>query len=218
MIKTPPFGGVFFAPVLGDEKCSLYLFFVMGYAACMRPLLFIVFICLSVSLSAAPKVYKKVNPDGSVEYSDIPYDAEAEPIKLKPLQSITLPPIPKTSPGNATPAPAKAFKYESINILSPKDDEGIRSNNGDFTARGELTPTLQREQEHHIQWLLDGKEVPGANSLTLSLKNLDRGTHQLQLRVVNFDGKVEIETATISFHILRVALGGGSPSVAPAAP
>ncbi len=208
----PPIGGVFFAPVLGDEKSSLYLFFLLGYAACMRPLLFIIFISLSFSLSAAPKIYKKVNPDGSVEYSDIPYDAEAEPIKLKPLQSITLPPIPKTSPGKTTPAPAKALKYESINILSPKDDEGIRSNNGDFTAKGQLTPSLQSDQEHHIQWLLDGKEVPAANGLTLSLKNLDRGTHQLQLRVVNFDGKVEIETSTISFHILRVAGGGATPA------
>ncbi len=171
----------------------------------MRFFYLLLLISLSFS-SPAAKVYKKVNPDGSVEYSDVPQDEAAEPIKLKPIQSITLPPLPKTS---AAPAPApKPFRYESIRIVSPKDDEGIRSNNGDFTARGELKPGLQSEQEHHIQWLLDGKVVSGADSLTLNLKNLDRGTHQLQLRVVNFDGKVEIETPSISFHILRVALGG----------
>jgi len=167
----------------------------------MRLLIFILFISLSFSTSAA-KVYKKVNPDGSVEYSDIPQNEADEPIKLKPVQTITLPPLPKTS--SSTPKPT-VVKYESISIISPKDDEGIRSNNGDFIAKGELIPGLQRDQEHHIQWLLDGKDVPAAKSLTLSLKNLDRGTHQLQLRVLNFDGEVEIETPTISFHILRVA-------------
>ena len=168
----------------------------------MQPLLFILFISLSFSASAA-KVYKKVNPDGSVEYSDTPQNEADEPIKLKPVQTITLPPLPTASPPKSVKP--KAFKYERISIVSPKDDEGIRSNNGDFTAKGELIPGLQRDQEHHIQWLLDGKDVPGANGLTLNLKNLDRGTHQLQLRVINFDGKAEIETPTISFHILRVA-------------
>ncbi len=189
------------------RRTSLVSLDTLGYAACMRLLLFILFISLSFS-SSAGKVYKKVNPDGSVEYSDVPQDATSEPIKLKPIQSITLPPLPKTTASPSSAPTVKPFKYENINITSPKDDEGIRSNNGDFTASGSLTPGLQSDQEHHIQWLLDGKPVPGASSLTLSLKNLDRGTHQLQLRVVNFSGKAEIETSTISFHILRVAGGG----------
>jgi len=174
----------------------------------MRQILFILFISLSLSLSAASKVYKKVNPDGSVEYSDVPQDETAEPIKLKPLQSISLPPLVPAPVSQSTAATAKPFKYESIRILSPQDDEGIRSNNGDFTAKGELLPPLQPDLEHHLQWLLDGKEVPNANGLTLNLKNVDRGTHQLQLRVIDFDGKVAIETPVISFHILRVSLGG----------
>ncbi len=178
----------------------------------MRLLIFILFISLSFSASAAAKVYKKVNPDGSVEYSDRPQDEADEPIKLKPVQTITLPPIPKTTASPPSAATTKPFKYETISITAPKDDEGIRSNNGDFVARGDLSPRLQSDQEHHIQWLLDGREVPGATGLTLSLKNLDRGTHQLQLRVVNFDGGVEIQTPTISFHILRVAGGGGVPA------
>jgi len=172
----------------------------------MRQILFILFISLSLSLSAASKVYKKVNPDGSVEYSDVPQDETARPIKLKPLQSISLPPLPAAT-SKPAPAPAKPFKYESIRITSPQDDEGIRSNNGDFTAKGELSPSLQPDLEHRIQWLLDGKELPDANGLILNLKNVDRGTHQLQLRVIDFDGKAVIESPTISFHILRVGLG-----------
>jgi len=181
----------------------------------MRPLLLILFISLSLSAVAAPKVYKKVNPDGSVEYSDVPQDETAEPIKLKPLQSITLPPLPATSSQPAPVEKEKPFKYKSIRIISPQDDEPIRSNNGDFTANAELTPGLQSDLEHHLQWFMDGKALPGANSLTLNLKNVDRGTHQLQLRVIDFDNRTVIETPSISFHILRVSLGGEN-SYAPA--
>ncbi|VAX13265.1 hypothetical protein MNBD_GAMMA24-1116 [hydrothermal vent metagenome] len=172
----------------------------------MRRILFILFISLSLSLVAATKVYKKVNPDGSVAYSDVPFAEGGEVIKLKPLPTVSLPPLtPNAQPAPA--APAKPFQYESVRILFPADDEAIRSNNGNISFRGEIKPGLQSNLEHHIEWLLDGKPIPGASGLNPNLKNLDRGTHQLQLRVVNFDGKAVIQTPVISFHILRVRLG-----------
>ncbi len=183
----------------------------------MRQILFILLISLSLSLFAATKIYKKVNSDGSVEYSDVPFDAEAKPLKLKPLPSINLKPLAPASP--PPPVPVKPFQYESIRIVSPRNDEALRSNNGNLSIRGELIPSLQSKLEHHLQWLLDAKAVPGANSLNLDLKNLDRGTHQLQLRVLNADGEAVIQTPVISFHILRVALGAGNTlAPSPAAP
>lgn len=170
----------------------------------MRFFVFFLILGLSFCVSAAT-VYKKVNPDGSVEYSDVPPDDSAKPMKLKPIQSITLPKPPPASP--PPPPEPKPFQYESIRILSPADDEAIRSNNGDFSARAELKPGLREEQEHRLEWLLDGKPVANARGLTLSLKNMDRGTHKLQLRVADFNGKTVIQTPVITFHILRVALG-----------
>ncbi|HEB56233.1 MAG TPA: DUF4124 domain-containing protein [Gammaproteobacteria bacterium] len=179
----------------------------------MRQILFILFISLSLSLYAATKVYKKVNPDGSVEYSDVPFAEGGKAIKLKPLPTVSLPPLaPARLP---PPAPVKPFQYESIRILSPRNDEAIRSNNGNLSIKGELIPGLQSKRKHHIEWLLDGKIVPGANGLNLNLKNLDRGTHQLQLRVLNANHEAMIQTPVISFHILRVALGAEN-TLAPA--
>ncbi len=173
----------------------------------MRQIVFILFISLSLSLFAATKVYKKVNPDGSVEYSDVPFAEGGKPLKLKPLPSVSFTPLAPPRTHSAPAAPAKPFQYESIRILSPQDDEAIRSNNGNLSLRGELRPGLQSNLEHHLEWLLDGKVMPGVSSLNPSLKNLDRGTHQLQLRVVNFKGEAVIQSPTISFHILRVRLG-----------
>ncbi len=180
----------------------------------MRPILFILFISLSLSLFAASKIYKKVNPDGSVEYSDVPLVPGAKPIKLKPLPTVKLTPVAVPTHPSAS-APVKPFRYESIRILSPQADEAIRSNNGNLSIKGELTPSLQSNLKHHLQWRMDGKILPGANSLNLNLKNLDRGTHKLQLRVLNANGKIMIRTPTISFHILRVALGAGNTLARP---
>lgn len=183
----------------------------------MRQILFIVLVSLSFSLFAASKIYKKIDPDGSVEYSDVPFDAGSKPIKLKPLPTVNLtPPGPALSP---SPAPARPFQYKSIRIISPLADEAIRTNNGNISVKAELKPPLQSRLKHHIQWQLDGKIMTGANSLKLNLKNLDRGTHRLQLRVINSHDETVIRTTTISFHILRVALGAGNtlarPPVAP---
>ncbi|HEB85611.1 MAG TPA: DUF4124 domain-containing protein [Gammaproteobacteria bacterium] len=199
-----------------NEKYFLYLYFILGYAERMRPILFILFISLSLSLFAASKIYKKVNPDGSVEYSDVPLVPGAKPIKLKPLPTVNMTPVAPAHPRSSSHAPAtKPFRYESIRILSPQADEAIRSNNGNLRIKGELTPSLQSNLKHHLQWQMDGKILAGANSLNLNLKNLDRGTHKLQLRVLNANGKVVIRTPTISFHILRVALGAGNTLARP---
>lgn len=174
----------------------------------MRQILFILLVSLSLSLFAATKIYKKVNPDGSVAFSDVPFAVGGKPIKLKPLPSVKLGPVPVgTHSAPAASTRPKPFQYKTIRIVSPLDNEAIRSNNGDLSVSGELKPGLQSNRKHHIQWLLDGKTISGANSLKLNLKNVARGTHRLQLNVVNTKGNALIQSPTISFHILRVRLG-----------
>lgn len=173
----------------------------------MRQILFIVLISFSLSLFAAGKIYKKVNPDGSVEFSDMPFATGGKAIKLKLVPSVKLKSLTPMAHSASTAPAKKPFRYDSIRILSPLDNEAIRSNNGNLSISGELTPGLQSNLKHHIQWLLDGKSIPGASSLRLNLKNVSRGTHQLQLRVLDILGEVVIRSPTISFHLLRVRLG-----------
>lgn len=165
--------------------------------------IFIYMLCFGLFSTANAAVYKKVNPDGSVEYTDVPQ---------KDVDEMTLEPIP-TIPAFKLPPPAPAKKktqakedvdhYVELSITSPEDDEGIRSNSGEITAQANLVPPLRLEQEHRIEWWLDGNKVEAATSLVLKLENVDRGTHRLQIRVVDFEKKTLIESKTIRFHVFR---------------
>ena len=78
--------------------------------------------------------------------------------------------------------------YTDAVIVSPANDTAVRNNAGNLTVRGQVSPKLA--SGHRVQLLLDG--VPqGAPRRTLefSLENIDRGTHHLQVRIVDSGGQ-----------------------------
>ena len=56
---------------------------------------------------------------------------------------------------------------------------------------------------HTIDVLLDGKQAGTIDGNTLRLSNIDRGTHQLDARIVNRSGEVLLQSSPTRFHMLR---------------
>jgi hypothetical protein len=172
----------------------------------MRTFVYIFCLSLLSTTSVLAAVYKKVNPDGSVEYSDVPQN-DASEMDLKPIHTVPALKLPPAIPAKkTTDQEVDVTHYSELNIISPKNDEAIRSNDGSVTASANLNPPLRSLQEHHIEWWLDGNKVEKAAGLSLELENMPRGTHQLQVRVVDFDRKTLIESETISFHVMRAII------------
>lgn len=181
----------------------------------MNRLISIVILSLLLAMQAVATVYKKVNPDGSAEYSGTPQKGFKE-IKLKPIHTIPaikIPPPAATKKVESATESIETFKYTSLEITSPKDDEGIRNNSGQFTATAKLEPALRPQYEHHIVWILDGNKVElgSATGLQLKIENLARGTHQLQIRVIDYDANVIIKSSVISFHMFRAVKAKNAP-------
>ncbi len=181
----------------------------------MRIGILILALFLTLPLAAQEKVYKKINPDGSVEYSDKPIPGG----ELMNVPKGTVVTLPKPSDFKAAEttgdrkaaekqqAEEHAAAYTRFEILRPRDDEAIRSNSGDLTAQLALEPGIV--EGDRLRWKLDGNVIEGAGGLTLILRNVDRGTHTLQAEIVDSQGKVVKSTPTITFHLLRYA---GGPS------
>ncbi len=92
--------------------------------------------------------------------------------------------------------------YETFNVTYPKDDEAIRSNDGNITVAFELSPALKKTDTIFVY--VDGKKiVENSKSLSVSLQGLDRGTHSMFAVVRNGNGDVLLNSNTVSFHILR---------------
>jgi hypothetical protein len=167
----------------------------------MRSVLLILSLALCVGVLAQDRVYKRVNPDGSVEYSDQPIEG-AEVMKVPKGSTFTMPATPtsKAAPADRTPEET-SVRYDSLEITRPMNDEAIRSNEGKLTALARVVPAL--DSNHRFRWNMDGAAVKDVNSPELRLNNLDRGTHTLQAEIVDADGKVVISSETISFHMMR---------------
>jgi len=182
----------------------------------MRILVLLLSLSLSLSLAAQEKVYKKVHPDGTVEYSDKPI--EGGELMNVPRGTIITMPKPSGFKAAETTADRKAAArkqaeehaaaYTRFEILRPKDDEAIRSNAGNLTAQLALEPGIV--EGDRLRWKLDGNPIEGAGGLTLILRNVDRGTHTLQAEILDADGKVVKTTPVVTFHLLRYA-GGPVP-------
>ncbi|MCU7994364.1 DUF4124 domain-containing protein [Shewanella glacialipiscicola] len=139
------------------------------------------------SMLAQAVVYKWVDKDGKVHYSDEPQpNAQIVELKDKTLNQISLP-LPKTDMDDANQA-IESIQYQ-VDITSPSEEETVRNNNGDFEVVATITPELKGQYLMAIK--LDGKPIgqPQIGNV-FQLKNIDRGQHTLVVDAMTQNGKV----------------------------
>lgn len=174
----------------------------------MRSLLILVALALCVSAFAQDRVYKRVNPDGSVDYSDKPIE-DAELMTVPKGSTFTMPSAPPLSSSRSSTSNTEADPaaiYESIEITAPENDEAIRSNEGRVTAIAKSVPMARKG--HSYRWSLDGRVLEQkVSSPILQMTNTDRGTHNLEVAIVDSNGNTLITSDKIVFHLQRVSVG-----------
>lgn len=155
--------------------------------------------CLLVTYVSAETVYKTVDIDGNIIFSDTPSEG-AEQIEIRKSQTLDLP-APPSFESSSKRKQEKLVIYSNLQIVNPQDDATIHSNEGKVTVNVEMEPALI--EGHQLVLYLDGKKIASGNSTTFTLNNIDRGTHQISINVVNADNKPIKESAKISFHLRR---------------
>jgi len=135
------------------------------------------------SFSAFAGLYKGLDKDGSVSYSDTPFEN---------AEKMTPPPI------TIIDAPKKASKFK---ISAPTNGQTIW-NTPDLTVSVSMTPPLDTEQGHTIWLLMDGKAlVKKSRTMLMQIGRADRGEHKLQTQVRNKQGKIIKRSKPITVHI-----------------
>lgn len=148
------------------------------------------------------EIYKTIDKHGNVVFTDKPSpDQPSEPVTLKPATRLHLPPSTSGSvnqPANSTASEEPAYSMFEIN--SPVHDSTVR-NNGNFTIKVDIRPSLAKG--HRLRFYIDGQVVTGPQRLlTHNVKNMDRGTHQLKVEILNSSGKV-VQKAESTVHVQR---------------
>jgi hypothetical protein len=159
----------------------------------MRPLLIV--LSLLVPVLVAAQVYKWVDADGKVHYSDRPITG-AEPLPV-PLKKV---PQPQATP--AAPIPASPGPYAQFEVLTPEPNATLRDAEGNLTVGLVLEPPLMAG--HRLQLLLDGGPVTGeAPGTQLLIKGLPFGSHDIQAQILGAGGALIATSSTIRFHLRK---------------
>lgn len=173
----------------------------------------------SLSTVLAADIYRSVDRDGNVTYTDEPNN-KAELIELEELPTYEAAPLPIAPPPIAEPEQAeeatedaKRPKY-TIRIVSPEQNQSIWAGGGIITATASVKPALNEKRGDKIQFKLDGKVVSEPQTgLSYTFENVDRGSHILVASVVNKKGKVLKASKSVLFHIHRKSIANnGQPS------
>lgn len=160
----------------------------------------ILILCLLSGGAQAATVYKKVDENGNLIFSDTPMD-DAETLDVPPVPTMKIDKVrPITSP--VTEPKKKPPAYKSVTITAPQQDEHFINNQGMVTISVQVLPGLQ--PKHQLELLLNGVKRAGPSaSTTFSFSNLDRGSYSAQAQVVDDKGNVLISSPAITFHVKR---------------
>lgn len=166
---------------------------------------------LLITFTASAGLYKGLDEEGNVVYSDKPF-ANAE--KFTP-PIITIVDAPKIIPKKETTeeeVTAAETKYTKFSIASPVNDETIW-NATQLTISLQIKPALDTTEGHTTWLLMDGKPiVKNSQSLALQIGRSDRGSHTLKAQVRNNKGKILKSTRSITIHIKNTVITRPSPT------
>lgn len=171
----------------------------------MRTPLFTLICVLSCSLGAAGTIYKWVDENGVTHYSDQPHE-KAEKVPLKAPQTYTAPKTPAVPVQSYNERPQKpAPAYQSCGLSEPTDDQVYP--NTDSVIAGVATQPPVRPGDTAVV-TLDGQRVPGvpASGGQFTISPVDRGTHTIQVTVLDPTGATVCSSAAVTFHVTQPSL------------
>ena len=174
----------------------------------------LLFVATALAFTTAhAEVYKYFDSNGNLVLSDtLPKDSEsaakAEKIEARPL--MTVPALP----GSKRPAAPAAGKKATdpgytVVIQNPEPGATYQRNAAEMIPVAvSVSPSVL--SGHRLLYLVDGNEQDGAIG-SLRSDELDRGTHRLEVRVVDAGGET-LSSSMVEFNIQQTsALGPSGP-------
>jgi len=151
------------------------------------------------------QIYTCKDANGNTIYTDSPSQcANAEEIKEDALPTLVPSKRIANPASNRSTKPAEDKNtYSELVITSPLNDATIRDNQGNLTINFRVSPTLQTRKGHKYLVSVNGKEVYKGTSTITALKNVDRGTLSIGVKIVDADGNAKISATPVSVTLQR---------------
>ncbi len=167
--------------------------------------MFLILAGLTLSLAAASQeIYRWVDKNGVVHYSDQPDSPDAVLITVLEPNAYEPAAAPGAASAGSEPEDGPAVSpYESLSIIQPTPDQVFFGSDTTVAVTAELDGTLR--PDHSVVFFVNGNRRPAAG-LGIELTNLERGTHFLRASILDQNGDPVITSQQIAFHVRMASI------------
>ncbi len=169
----------------------------------MRILLILAGLALSLA-AASQEIYRWVDKNGQVHYSDQPDSPNAELITV--IESNTYESADTaqaSSPGSTEESDdAGDSSYGSLTIVQPSPDQVFFGSDAVVPVAAEPDAPLQ--PDHSVVFFLNG-ERRNADGLGMELSGLSRGSYFLRASILDERGNPVISSSQMTFHVRQAS-------------
>nr|WP_262411504.1 DUF4124 domain-containing protein [Halomonas utahensis] len=157
--------------------------------------------------TVAGEIYRHEDENGNVTYSDEPADDDSEAMELDPLPEVSLPDgtarerRDRSSESERDDGNDGQQGYQSIEVTQPEHDSAFWRGDGLVVVRFQSQPSLR--SGHHYALELDGERTRQSRSTSFTLENMNRGTHEVVIHVVNANGETVSSSDVTRFTLHR---------------
>lgn len=172
--------------------------------------------------AAEAVIYKTIAADGTVVFTD-QKEPDATVVKPSPLNIIKAP--DSSSRANKTvntaagtrpaatgvePVDPAPVTITEVQLITPINDQTLIDPQLPFVVQIETRPATTIPEQLVAQLILDGKVVASAQNTQLPLNSLERGTHSLQVQIIDDQGRIKAESGSVEIHVRKTLVAGSS--------
>jgi Domain of unknown function (DUF4124) len=175
----------------------------------MRKWLILLSAFVATTASSAP-AWTWVDANGQTHFSDRPVEG-ARQVELSGAQGFGVPTTARTTrPTNATETPGALYQ---VDIVSPAEQETLWNIGAQLNVQIRIQPQLQ--PGHRYDLALDGQRRNlNTTNPRLTLPNVFRGSHTLQLVIIDAAGAELLRSANRTFVVQQTSTQNPNSAIA----
>ncbi|GAB4167551.1 MAG: hypothetical protein Kow0020_00530 [Wenzhouxiangellaceae bacterium] len=159
-------------------------------------------LCVAAPGLSAQEIYKYVDENGNVVYTDQKPSEDAEPLKLRELTVVE--PVELGNPQvlagqSASGTGSQARDTFSVQIVAPQPEESVWNTAYQLSVAVQTSRPLPEGAQ--IAYLVDGQQRALSRETSLVIDEVWRGEHQLEVEVRAADGRVLGRSEPVRFYM-----------------